>query len=253
MKFGKLYSILFLVPSVAFGQTLKQSFPSDLALRIQSCVEKIRAQGEAPKLSKWRIETKPIFHKDGPHYQVPDELVAIFNTLNRKLSRGTPLFSLKANDAMFALSTPSDRTIYVGPVFNIFLETVPVDSRRSLIAFVLGHEMGHYLYDACVEYFPETGKKIEFAGSKINLNPSEVLAINHSVVDALGMYVAEIAGFDLEAIPSFLNYMDEAFNKSDPLGYPIPRVHPYLVLEKTYRNQAIDAYLKSRGELTLPN
>jgi len=128
------------------------------------------------------------------------EFLAIFVDLNKKVF-GSQVFSLREFGGAFFdyMSTDvMDQTIFVNPEFVKQVKgTLSAADSTAVLRFMLAHEMGHYIHES---FALLSESKVGILGTKSFhnsvLDPPLVLQGVHGEIDAIGMYLLALAGFD---------------------------------------------------------
>jgi hypothetical protein len=142
--------------------------------------------------------------------------INVFNRIQKSLfgATGAP-FSLKAYWGAAAACDVEGRIVYMNPRFEESLRSiVPANEIESVIALIIGHEIGHYFYEAHVA---QTSNHLSPLGNPYYIGNGQISEEQsnraHGEVDLFGIYIAERAGFDPSLASKMVGYTDQAIRK----------------------------------------
>jgi hypothetical protein len=149
-----------------------------------------------------------------------DEPSTVFMDAFKKIQQasfGFQYFKLRKCQSHYINGDLTRKIIYINnDLEQLLLKVVPANEQADTFAAILGHEIGHYIYEASRLYTPEKQSPLGNKDSWFDENvPSTQHAFIHGEIDGIGMYLASRAGYKEAWGPLALSYVELAIN-SDP-------------------------------------
>lgn len=148
-----------------------------------------------------------------------EQTVNIFKRLVIGTFGNESSFILKPYLGAAAACDVEGKIVYMNPHFEKSLRTVtPADKVDDVIALIFAHEIGHYFYEANVQYGLSKKSPLgnpNYIGASPAISPQQI-NLMHGEVDLFGMVIMNRAGYKVELAPEALNFIELALHKMLP-------------------------------------